>query len=197
MAGPDFLSTHRRQRRYRNAARSRGVGAIRLVTPIMALGFLGTLAALQLPPGSFDDLPTRALSGIVEGAEIAETAETLVPPDRLTARFGFCHSGGGTNCVVDGDTFWFGGEKYRIADIDTPETHPARCAEEAALGRAATQRLQDWMNAGAFSLESAGRDTDRYGRKLRIVTRGGASVGAVLIDAGLARPWEGQRRPWC
>ncbi len=194
MAGPDFLSTHRRQRRYRNAARSRGVGAIRFVTPIMAFGFLGTLAALQLPPRSFDGVSARALSGIIGGAE---TVEASAPDDRLTARFGFCHSGGGTNCVVDGDTFWFDGEKYRIADIDTPETHPARCAEEAALGRAATQRLQDWMNAGAFSLESAGRDTDRYGRKLRIVTRGGASVGAVLIDEGLARPWEGRRRPWC
>ncbi len=32
MAGPDFLSTHRRQRRYRNAARSRGVTEARLLT---------------------------------------------------------------------------------------------------------------------------------------------------------------------
>lgn len=190
MAGPDFLSTHR-QRRYRRPARSRGVGAIRFVTPIMALGFLGTLAALQLPPGTVETVPSRALSAIAGGTEAAAS------DDRLAARFGYCHSGGGTNCVVDGDTFWFEGEKYRIADIDTPETHPSRCAEEAALGRAATQRLQDWMNAGAFSLDSAGRDTDRYGRKLRIVTRGGASVGAVLIGEGLARPWEGKRRPWC
>ncbi|OHC99903.1 MAG: nuclease [Sphingopyxis sp. RIFCSPHIGHO2_01_FULL_65_24] len=120
-----------------------------------------------------------------------------MPGDRHAARFGFCHSGGGRDCVVDGDTFWFAGEKYRIADIDTPETHPARCAEEAALGKAATERLQAWMNAGAFSLESAGRDSDRYGRKLRIVTRGGASVGDVLIGEGLARRWEGARRPWC
>jgi micrococcal nuclease len=190
MAGPDFLSTHRRQRRYRSRARSRGV-AIRFVTPIMAVAFVSTLAALQAPPGTVEAVPARAWSAIAGGTEAA------APDDRLAARFGFCHSGGGTNCVVDGDTFWFEGEKYRIADIDTPETHPARCAEEAALGRAATQRLQDWMNAGAFSLESAGRDTDRYGRKLRIVTRGGASVGAVLIDQGLARPWEGKRRPWC
>lgn len=53
------------------------------------------------------------------------------------------------------------------------------------------------MNAGAFSLESGGRDSDRYGRKLRIVTRGGESVGDVLIGEGLARRWEGARRPWC
>lgn len=192
MAGPDFLSTHRRQRQSRKPARRRGgVGAIRFVTPVMALGFVATLAALQAPPGSFENAPARAMAMLSGGAEAA------APTDRLTASFAICHSGGGINCVVDGDTFWFGGEKYRIADIDTPETHPARCAEEARLGDAATMRLRAWMNAGAFSLESAGRDTDRYGRKLRIVTRGGASVADTLIGQGLARPWEGKRRPWC
>ena len=30
-----------------------------------------------------------------------------------------------------------------------------------------------------------------------IVTRGGASVGDMLVGEGLARRWEGQRRPWC
>ena len=67
----------------------------------------------------------------------------------------------------------------------------------AALGAAATGRLQAWLTAGAFSLDSPGRDTDRYGRKLRIVTRGGASVGDVLVAEGLARRWEGHRLPWC
>lgn len=191
MAGPDFLSTHRRRRRHRKPVRARrGVGAIGFATPMMALGFLGMLAALQMPPAARDSA-TASVLALVSGAEAA------APGDRLSARFAYCHSGGGTNCVVDGDTFWFAGEKYRIADIDTPETHPARCAEEARLGSAATQRLQIWMNTGAFSLESAGRDTDRYGRKLRIVSRGGTSVADTLIGEGLARPWEGKRRPWC
>ena len=104
---------------------------------------------------------------------------------------------GGRNCVVDGDTFWFEGEKYRIADIDTPETHPPRCAEEAVLGKAATKRLQRWLNEGAFTLESIDRDTDHYGRKLRVVTRSGTSVGDALVGEGRARRWEGHRRPWC
>lgn len=68
--------------------------------------------------------------------------------------------------------------------------------EWAALREAATGRFHRWLNAGAFSLESADRDTDRYGRKLRIVTRGGTSAGSVLVAEGLARPWEGHRRPW-
>ncbi|WP_253340243.1 thermonuclease family protein [Sphingobium sp. OAS761] len=118
-------------------------------------------------------------------------------PDTLSAQFGYCHSGGGTNCVVDGDTFWFRGDKYRIADIDTPETHGPRCTAENELGMRATMRLQTLMNAGPFSLESIDRDTDRYGRSLRVVTRQGQSIGTVLVAEGLARNWDGSRHPWC
>lgn len=112
--------------------------------------------------------------------------------------FGLCHTGGGTNCVVDGDTIWYQGERIRIADIDTPETHPARCPEEARLGKAATLRLQALLNQGPFELRSIRRDTDRYGRKLRIVERQGMSLGMILVREGLARPYTGgKRQPWC
>lgn len=124
-------------------------------------------------------------------------AEPVVAADGVSASFGLCHSGGGTNCVVDGDTFWIDGEKIRIADIDAPETHPSRCAEEARLGNAATVRLRALLNAGPMTLEAADRDTDRYGRKLRIVTRGGESIGETLVAEGLARRWGGRREPWC
>jgi endonuclease YncB( thermonuclease family) len=119
------------------------------------------------------------------------------PADMLSARFGLCHSGGGTHCVVDGDTFWFQGQKYRIADIDTPETHGPACTAEGALGARATQRLHALLNAGAFSLERGDRETDRYGRALRVVTRDGQSIGGQLVAEGLARPWDGARHPWC
>ncbi|NIJ21986.1 endonuclease YncB(thermonuclease family) [Sphingomonas naasensis] len=115
----------------------------------------------------------------------------------ISRRFGACHSGGGTNCVVDGDTFWLDGERIRIADIDAPETHPPRCAEEARLGDAATERLRALLNAGPVQLAMTDRDTDRYGRKLRVVLRDGRSLGAQMVDEGLARTWTGHRRPWC
>lgn len=177
---------HRGAARFRRRRRpSFGIGLALVVLG----GFGGTLAALRLIPAE----------SAVASVESAWTRKVAAPDsgDDLHARFGFCHSGGGRNCVVDGDTFWFAGEKYRIADIDTPETHPPRCAEEARLGEAATERLREWLNEGAFSLESVDRDVDRYGRKLRVVTRGGASAGAALIDEGLAREWVGYRRPWC
>lgn len=112
-------------------------------------------------------------------------------------QFSLCHTGGGTNCVVDGDTAWIGGVKVRIADIDAPETHPPRCKREAELGRRATERLRELLSAGPFEAAPADRDSDRYGRKLRVLTRDGASIGDQLVREGLARRYDGGRRPWC
>lgn len=100
--------------------------------------------------------------------------------------------------VIDGDTFRVGGETVRIADIDTPETRPPRCAYEAELGERATRRLMSLLSEGPFELSPiGGRDEDQYGRKLRVVTRNGRSLGDVLVSEGLARTWTGRRQPWC
>ncbi|HUE79767.1 MAG TPA: thermonuclease family protein [Sphingomicrobium sp.] len=131
-------------------------------------------------------------SGWFDGAE-ASTPGT----QEIRASFGFCHTGGGTNCVVDGDTLWLGGVKIRVADIDAPETHEPRCAEEQALGDQATRRLRQMLNGGAVSLHAIDRDEDRYGRKLRIVRVDGENVGERLVDEGLARWYRGGRRAWC
>ena len=102
------------------------------------------------------------------------------------------------NCVVDGDTIWIGGDKIRIADIDTPEISEPKCRSELALGNKATARLIELINAGPFELKGwPGRDKDRYGRKLRILTRDGRSLGDILVSEGLARTWSGRREPWC
>ena len=100
--------------------------------------------------------------------------------------------------VIDGDTFDRSGVTIRIADIDTPEVD-GRCPYESALAARATSRLRALLAAGPFELRPNpdGRDEDRYGRKLRIVTRGGRSLGGVLVAEGLARPWTGRRLPWC
>ena len=49
----------------------------------------------------------------------------------------------------------------------------------------------------AFQLVRADRDLDKYGRQLRVVIRDGRSIGRMLVVEGLARPWNGKRRPWC
>ena len=41
------------------------------------------------------------------------------------------------------------------------------------------------------------RDTDVYGRQLRVVTRDGQSLGMLLVAEGLAHVWDGGKRSWC
>ena len=146
--------------------------------------------AFDISPADVGQLWTR----------IQTSAATQAPSSTQTGRtayFGFCYSGPGINCVVDGDTFWADGRRIRVADIDAPETHPPRCAYEANLGERATIRLRQLLNQGPFELERMGRDHDIYGRKLRIVIRDGHSLGQQLVAEGLARVWAGTRRPWC
>ena len=73
------------------------------------------------------------------------------------------------------------------------------CTQEAQLGAQATARLQTLLNEGAFTLapSPSGRDTDRYGRSLRVIMREGQSLGDVLVEEGLAEEWTGTKREWC
>ena len=123
--------------------------------------------------------------------------DAIASPATSVVRFGFCHVGGGTNCVVDGDTIWIRGQKVRVADIDAPETHDYRCQGEEVLGNRATQRLIQLVNSGSVTMRPIDRDEDVYGRKLRIVMVDGTSVGDTLVSEGLARYYEGGRKPWC
>ena len=63
--------------------------------------FAGTLAALhmQAPAPAHAELSWSGATG-------------AAAPEPHSAHFGFCHTGGGRNCVVDGDTFWFEGEGW-------------------------------------------------------------------------------------
>lgn len=98
--------------------------------------------------------------------------------------------------IIDGDTFRYRGEKIRVADIDTPEVN-GRCDYERALAARATRRMDALLREGPFELHPVERDEDRYGRKLRIVTRDGRSLGDQLVSEGLARTCTGRREPWC
>ena len=110
------------------------------------------------------------------------------------AGLAICAPGPRDNCVVDGDTFWIEGVKVRIADIDAPELN-GRCDYERRLALESRDRLLALLNAGPFQLRPQGED--RYGRTLAVVTRGGRSIGDVLVSEGLARTWTGRRQPWC
>jgi micrococcal nuclease len=129
---------------------------------------------------------------------VRNTPETALSSTSIQHTFGLCHTGGGTNCVVDGDTIWLDGSKIRIADIDAPETHDPKCSSELDLGNRATKRLHELVNLGPFDVSQIGnRDQDKYGRSLRVLVRSGQSLGAILVNEGLARTWDGSRHPWC
>ena len=94
--------------------------------------------------------------GIVLAATVAP-ADPLAATDTESARSEACGRGERINCVVDGDTFWYAGEKIRVADINTPEVSEPQCPREAALGARASARLQALLNQGAFTLETVDR----------------------------------------
>ncbi|WP_284124197.1 thermonuclease family protein [Parerythrobacter aestuarii] len=151
-------------------------------------------------------LPLAAFSAVLfapavgDGPDAVEAAPLFTAPvDSESARFPICGDGARVTCVVDGDTIWYQGTKIRIADIDTPEVSSPGCPREAQLGARATRRLQALLNAGAFTLapNPEGRDTDPYGRSLKLVTRDGRSLGDTLVREGLAERWGGPRIAWC
>jgi len=103
------------------------------------------------------------------------------------------------NCIVDGDTFWFKGEKVRIADIDAPETpgsdrckklrtgkNPSWCDFE--LGLEARDTLQEFLSSGPVVISRQG--TDQYGRTLATVSVDGNDAGTYLVNQGVARWWQ-------
>ena len=139
-----------------------------------------------------------ALSPEVQEGGVAAAVPISGASDRESASFGTCGAFASRQaCVIDGDTFWYRGQRIRVADINTPETSSPKCATEAALGAKATRRFAELMSAGAFTLEPIDRSHDQYGRALYVVTRGGRRLGEVLVSEGLAEEWQGFRREWC
>ena len=144
-------------------------------------------------PGSIS--PTFLVAAIVGLLPLAAPVQAQSDPE--AARFASCSGSSRVTCVVDGDTIWYRGNKIRLADINAPEVSQPGCAQEAALGARATRRLTELLNAGPFSLLRDGRDVDRYGRLLRVITRRGTSLGSKLENEGLAEHWQGRRGSWC
>ncbi len=111
------------------------------------------------------------------------------------AHFGQCYNAYGPNCVLDGETLYFAGEKIQIAGVETPAIHDAACAEEKNTGINAALRLADLLNNGSVAVSGAFRD--RYGRDVRTVEVNGMDVGQSMIGEGLARRYDGEKQNWC
>lgn len=103
--------------------------------------------------------------------------------------------------VTDGDTVTIAGDRIRIANIDAPELRRAKCDAEHRLAEIAKTRMADLLRSGEIEVHVGdpkdGRTKDRHGRTLATITVDGKDVGEIMIAEGLARPWEGKRKPWC
>lgn len=168
-------------------AASQALAALRPSQAAAPPGWERSAAALEAEQPEIAGAPSAAAFGANGGAGSA------------SARFGPCNGSVRTTCVVDGDTIWYQGTKIRVADINAPEVSKPGCAREAMLGDRATERLTDLLNAGNFALvrPAGAPDRDTYGRSLRELHRNGESLGAVLVDEGLAEEWNGARIDWC
>lgn len=101
--------------------------------------------------------------------------------------------------AVDGDTLRdAAGERYRVENIDAPETGLlSECPEERALGEAARAYVETWLTS-AHRVEAlpTGR-RDRYGRVVARIEIDGVDLGERLIARGLAQPWRGRKADFC
>lgn len=94
----------------------------------------------------------------------------------------------------DGDTTR---ATFRIANIDAPEI-AGKCDVERRLAIQARDFTRAWLARGQVTIrQQHPRGIDPYGRVLVLVDRNGEDLGEALIAAGLARKWDGKRRPWC
>lgn len=121
---------------------------------------------------------------------------SLSPADALrgSASFGYCGQGEHVNCIGDGGTFWYKGEKIVVADALVPDVSNARCENERRLGFAAKSRLFKLLNAGPFTLNAAGKGGNAGAPS--VVSRDGRSFGVQLMNEGLARK-PGTGGAWC
>ncbi|WAP67574.1 thermonuclease family protein [Jiella pelagia] len=132
------------------------------------------------------------------GSTFGPAIGTSDPGVRLASRWSalpLCGQGKRVTCLVDGDTGWAGGTKWRLLNIDAPEVSRPECPREKIVANQATRRLQALLATG-YDLDGDGYD--RYRRELVTITLSdGRDAGSVLIAEGLAQPWPNSGNPWC
>jgi endonuclease YncB( thermonuclease family) len=99
-------------------------------------------------------------------------------------------------CLVDGDTGWENGTKWRLEDVDAAELTQPECSAEYEKAIAARDRLRRQLSQG-YTIEWVG-SRGSYGRQLvRIILSDGRSAGRFLLEEGLAQSWPNTGNVWC
>lgn len=103
--------------------------------------------------------------------------------------------------VIDGDTVvadldlglgvWLRGYSYRVAGVDAPELHGA----SKVAGEVAKTYLEELLPAGTL-VQASTVKADKYGGRYdaQLTLEDGRSVAQLLLEAGMAVPYDGGRR---
>ena len=136
-----------------------------------------------------------ALAVLVVGVSAATIFRDDPDAAARANRFGQCYNALGPNCVLDGATIYVARQKVTIAGVDAPQIQDARCDAERSRGIDAAVRLADLLNSGKVTVSAPFRDA--AGRTVRKVQVNGEDVGAAMVEAGVAREYDGTRQSWC
>lgn len=106
--------------------------------------------------------------------------------------------------VIDGDTVGLVRiEHMRLRGVNAPETHTT-CKPEKAAGLITKSRLEQLMREAKDlriipDLTKDGEIAhDKYGRVLGQVLVDGKDAATILVEEGLATPYDGgTRKSWC
>lgn len=134
------------------------------------------------------------VAGATTATALVYTNTTRGEAEIYSRSMPICSSSKRVNCVVDGDTIWFDGEKIRLEGFNTPEMN-GECGRERQLARKARSRLSRALSSNPFEVNRGGYD--RYGRRLATVSINSVDVGDPLIRDGLAHEWQGHKEDWC
>ncbi len=176
--------------------------AVVFAAPIVADRFhlLDRLQAFEWPELRAGETIAR-LSGVISFNDTTAGVRSITAATRPQYRGPIPACSGGdraarqVTCIVDGDTGWQDGDKWRIANIDTPEISSPECANERSRGYAARDRLRMLMTRG-YTLTRHGKGY--YERTLVTITLAdGRDAGDVLIAEGLSQGWPNSGNPWC
>lgn len=143
-------------------------------------------------------VPVLILAGALLDPRLIGPVGPLAATEVVTTKFTSCSGGSDPACVIDGDTFRLGDRTIRITGIDAPEIARPLCPAEAVIGSRSAARLLELLNQGQFEMVAHRlQREDRHGRQLMVLRRNGNSVGAQLIDEGLAHRYTGFKTSWC
>lgn len=176
-----------------------GIGLILAIAMFHGARHAPSLSSFASDPGPHAEANVAASDPYAE-ARLSQAILNAQTGERATIDAASLLSGisvrpGGFRLVGDG-TLQVRGDRIRLADVQLPSVRGA-CPYETDLAGRALRRLGQLLSAGPFQLgEAGGPDADAQGRKLRIATRGGHSIGGMLVRDGLAHDAQAPG-PWC